>query len=183
MEIDAKTEVNTTVLAAILGLTARRIQQLAQDGVIPTDGKGKYSLGDAVQSYVEYRVSEKPLSRAENDKLNADVVIKKAKATMMALEAKEIQGKMHRSEDVAALTSDLIYTIRGAFLALPGRLAVEVVQASNAAEAADIIRAEVYRAMESIAEYKYDPKKYEERVRERNRWDSDEWTGTDTDDE
>lgn len=179
MEIDAKTEVNATTLAVILGLTARRVQQLAQDGIISTVSKGKYLLSDAVQSYVEYRASEKPLSQAENDKLNADVVIKKAKATMMALEAKELQGKMHRSEDVAALTSDLIYTIRGAFLALPGRLAVEVVQAANAAEAADIIRAEVYRAMESIADYKYDQKKYEERVRERNRWDSDDWNSVD----
>lgn len=179
MEMNAKTEVNATALAAILGLTARRIQQLAQDGVIATISKGKYYLGDAVQSYVEYRANEKPLSQAENDKLNADVVIKKAKATMMAIEVKELQGKVHRSEDVAALTADLIYTIRGAFLALPGRLAVEVVEAKSAAEAAEIIRAEVYLAMEGIANYKYDPKKYEERVRERNRWDSDEWDDTD----
>lgn len=179
MEIDAKTEVNATVLASILGLTARRVQQLAQDGVISTVSKGKYSLGDAVQSYVEYRANEKPLSQAESDKLNADIGIKKAKAIMMALEVKELQGKMHRSEDVAALTADLIYTVRGAFLALPGRLAVEVIEAASAAEAAEIIRAEVYRAMEGIANYKYDPKKYEERVRERNRWDSDEWDDAD----
>lgn len=175
MEIDAKTEVNATTLATILGLTARRVQQLAQDGVITPVSKGKYLLAEAVQSYVEYRASEKPLSQAENDKLNADVVIKKAKATMLALEAKELQGKMHRSEDVAALTSDLIYTIRGSLIAFPGRLANEVIEAKTAAEAAKIIRDEVYLAMEGIANYKYDPKKYEERVRDRNRWDSDSW--------
>ena len=179
MEIDAKTVVGVSTVASVLGLTARRVQQLAQDGVFTTEGKGKYILAEAVQSYIEYRANDKPLSKAENDKLNADVIIKKAKATMLALEVKELQGKMHRSEDVAALTSDLIYTIRGALIALPGRLAVEVVGTKTAAEAAEIIRAEVYRIMEGIADYKYDPKKYEERVRDRSHWDSDDWGDAD----
>lgn len=175
MEIDKKTEVNATTLAIVLGITARRVYQLAQDGVFSAVEKGKYALADAVQSYIEYRSDEKPLSNAEGEKLQAEVTIKKSKATMLALEAKEMQGKMHRSDDVAALTADLIYTIRGSLIALPGRLAVEVVGVGTAAEAADIIRSEVYQVMESLANYEYDPKKYTERVRERNRWDSDDW--------
>ena len=55
-------------------------------------------------------------------------------------EADELQGKMHRSEDVAAMTTDLIYAIRGAMMALPGRLAVDVASANSPAEAAEIIR-------------------------------------------
>lgn len=173
MEISAETAVTGSELAVVLGVTYQRVHQLTKDGIFSTISRGKYVLSDSVQSYVEFKCKEKPLSKAESEKLNADVVIKKAKATMLALEAKEFQGRMHRSEDVEALTADLIYTIRGAFLALPGRLAVEVVQAGSAAEAAEIIRTEVYRAMEGIADYKYDPKRYEERVRERNSWDSD----------
>ena len=40
------------------------------------------------------------------------------KATIAKLEAEELKGKMHRSEDVAAMTTDLIYAIRGAMMAL-----------------------------------------------------------------
>lgn len=171
MEIDAKTEVNATALASILGLTARRVQQLAQDGIITTVSKGKYNLSDAVQSYVVYREADKPLSQAENEKLNADVVIKKAKATMMALEAKEIQGKMHRSEDVADMTEDLIYTIRSMLLSLPGRLAVDAAAATDPAEVSEVVRKEIYSVMEELSKYKYDAKKYEERVRKRQNWE------------
>lgn len=171
MEIDAKTEVNVTTLAVVLGLTARRIQQLAQDGVISTASKGKYLLPDAVQSYVEYRANEKPLSQAENDKLNADVIIKKAKATIIALEVKELQGKMHRSDDVEAVITDLVFTIRGMLMALPGRLAVDVVNAGSSAEAAVIIRNEVYKVLSELANYKYDPAAFEKKVRERRNWD------------
>ncbi len=179
MEIDAKTEVNATTLASVLGLTARRIQQLAQDGIISTASKGRYNLCESVQNYITYREDEKPLSKAESDKLNAEIEFRRARATRATLETNELLGKMHRSEDVAELTADLIYTIRGAFLALPGRLANDVTEAKSAAEAADIIRAEVFIAMESIANYAYDPKKYQERVRERNQWDSDEFADED----
>ena len=171
METDAKTEVNATTLAAVLGVTARRVQQLAQDGIIAVASRGKYRLGEAVQAYIDFRVNDKPLSKAENDKLNADVLIKKAKATIMALEAQELQGKMHRSEDVANLTEDLIYTIRGMLLALPGRLAIDAASLMNPSEVSALIRKEVYYVMEELSQYKYDPQKYEERVRNRRKWE------------
>lgn len=97
------------------------------------------------------------------------------------MEMQELQGKMHRSEDVAAMTEDLIYTIRGALIALPGRLAVDVAATSTAAEAAEVIRKEVHKVMRELAAYRYDPEKYEERVRQRRDWETA--SGRDDDDE
>ena len=88
---------------------------------------------------------------------------------------------MHRSEDVAAMTEDLIYTVRGSLMALPGRLAVDVTSAQTAAEAADIIRAEVFKVMQELSQYRYDPQKYEERVRDRMKWETER--EADSDDE
>ena len=79
---------------------------------------------------------------------------------------------MHRSEDVAAMTEDLIYTIRGSLMALPGRLAADVVNVRTAAEAAVVIRTEVYKLMDELSQHRYDPQKYEERVRNRMKWES-----------
>ena len=47
---------------------------------------------------------------------------------------------MHRSEDVAAMTEDLVYAIRGALMALPGRLAVDVCDVKTPAEVSEVIR-------------------------------------------
>ena len=88
---------------------------------------------------------------------------------------------MHRSEDVAAMTEDLIYTVRGSLMALPGRLAVDVTSAQTAAESADIIRAEVFKVMQELSQYRYDPQKYEERVRDRMKWETER--EADSDDE
>jgi len=88
------------------------------------------------------------------------------------LNAKELQGKMHRSEDVAAVTEDLVYTIRSALLALVGRLSTDLVGITDQAELSAKIQDEVYAVMETLSTYKYDSKKYEERVRQRLRKDS-----------
>ena len=88
---------------------------------------------------------------------------------------------MHRSEDVAAMTEDLIYTVRGSLMALPGRLAVDVVSAQTAAEAAGIMRAEIFKVMQELSQYRYDPQKYEERVRDRMKWESGSEVDSDDD--
>ena len=77
---------------------------------------------------------------------------------------------MHRSEDVEAVMTDLVYTIRSMLMALPGRLAVDVFGAGSAAEASDLIRAEVYKILAELAGYRYDPEVYAQRVREREGW-------------
>ena len=86
---------------------------------------------------------------------------------------------MHRSEDVAAMTEDLIYTIRGMLVALPGRLAVDVASVDTPAEAAELLRREIFKVMAELANYRYDPKKYEERVRERRDWGTQEMSDLD----
>lgn len=174
-KINDDTEVGATELATVLGLTARRIQQMGQDGTFVTVSRGKYLLAENVQRYINFL--SKPAVDEEDAKMEkakriSEAQIKAAKATVAKLEADELKGKMHRSEDVAAMTEDLIYTIRGAMNALPGRLAVDVAAVSTAAEAAEIIRREVYKIMGELASYRYDPKKYEERVRERLSWNA-----------
>lgn len=168
-QITLETIVSTKELAIVLGLTTRRIQQLVQDGQFEAVKRGKFNLAKSVSRYMDLITKEE--SDTEKERVEAELSIKKAKAIVAVLEAKELQGKMHRSDDISDMTEDLVYTIRGMLLALPGRMAVDVVHASDSAEAAEIIRKEVYSVMDELSNYQYDPIKYEERVRERRRWD------------
>lgn len=168
--ITKDTTVSTKELAVVLSLTVRRIQQLVQDGTFDPVSRGKYSLSDCVERYIR-SITKSKGSELDEQREDAEVRIKKSKAIIASLEAKELQGKMHRSEDVAAMTEDLIYTIRSMLLALPGRLAVDVADVDTAAEAAEIIRKEIFTVMQELTNYRYDPEKYEARVRERRNWE------------
>ena len=153
--------VTTTQLAAVLGITNRRVQQLTQDGVLTTVSRGKFVLGDAVQAY--------NASTARGG-LTKEEAAEASKAKIAQAEAKELSGQMHRSEDVAAMTSELIYTVRGALMALPSRVAINAAALSDPAEVAEYMRGEVNQIAEEIAMFRYDPAKYEARVRERKAW-------------
>ena len=181
-KITLETEVTSSELACVLGITGRNIRQLVEDGQLEKVD-GRFILSDSVQRYVAFkskRDKDDEEKRLEKTRLTADVTMKASKAQIAKMEADELRGKMHRSEDVAAMTEDLIYTIRGSLMALPGRLAVDVATVTTPAEAAEIIRKEVHALMRELANYQYDPEKYEERVRERRKWEAG---GGDVDDE
>ena len=181
-KITSETEVSSSELACVLGITGRNIRQLVEDGQLEKVD-GRFILSDSVQRYVAFkskRDKDDEEKRLEKTRLTADVTMTASKAQIAKMEADELRGKMHRSEDVAAMTEDLIYTIRGSLMALPGRLAVDVATVTTPAEAAEIIRKEVHALMRELANYQYDPEKYEERVRERRKWEAG---GGDVDDE
>lgn len=177
-KITSETEVSASELACVLGITGRNIRQLVEDGQLEKVD-GHFILSDSVQRYVAFKSkgekdAKEQLEEQRLDKARrtAEVTLRASKAQIAKMEADELRGKMHRSEDVAAMTEDLIYTVRGSLIALPGRLAVDVAAAITPAEAAEIIRKEVHALMRELANYEYNPEKYEERVRERRNWEA-----------
>lgn len=171
---------STEIMAKLFELDPRRVQQLAKEGILPAASQRpyKFDLLPTVKAYIRYlrdRANGKEAKtadtvKAEADKLRAEADLKQSKAKIAELQLKELEGKMHRSEDVEALTNDLIYTARSMIMALPGRLAMDVVQAGSANEASALIRTECYKILNELAGYQYDPEAYRRRVRDREGW-------------
>lgn len=171
---------STEIMAKLFELDPRRVQQLAKEGVLPAASQRpyKFDLLPTVKAYIRYlrdRANGKEAKtadtvKAEADKLRAEADLKQSKAKIAELQLKELEGKMHRSEDVEALTNDLVYTARSMIMALPGRLAMDVVQTGSANEASALIRAECYKILNELAGYQYDPEAYRRRVRDREGW-------------
>ena len=171
---------STDIIAKLFDLDVRRVQQLAKEGILPVASQMpyKFDLLPTVKAYIRYlrdRANGKEAKtadtvKAEADKLRAEADLKQSKAKIAELQLKELEGKMHRSEDVEALTNDLVYTARSMIMALPGRLAMDVVQAGSANEASALIRTECYKILDELAGYQYDPEAYRRRVRDREGW-------------
>lgn len=171
---------STDIIAKLFDLDVRRVQQLAKEGILPAASQRpyKFDLLPTVKAYIRYlrdRANGKEAKtadtvKAEADKLRAEADLKQSKAKIAELQLKELEGKMHRSEEVEALTNDLVYTARSMIMALPGRLAMDVVQAGSANEASALIRTECYKILDELAGYQYDPEAYRRRVRDREGW-------------
>lgn len=92
--------VTTTQLAAVLGITNRRVQQLTQDGVLTTVSRGKFVLGDAVQAYnastARGGLTKEEAAEAkklDHIKQKAEATLKASKAKIAQAEAKELSGR------------------------------------------------------------------------------------------
>lgn len=174
--VTSDTEVKTTELAGILGVSARRIQQLAQDDIFRPVRRGWFSLGDSVRRYIAFLDKEKKQeSDAEREqskkRARADVEWKESRAKIAKLQAEELEGTMHRAEDVQAMTEQLLYAVRGSLSALPGRCGKEVAETDNVREAIAILRREVNAVMNELQNFNYDPDGYKRLVRDRKNWE------------
>lgn len=169
-------EITGSNLARIFGKSIRWVQILRDDGVIKQSSTGRYRLDEAAQAIYDRatrRQQSEEVEKTNAAKLKAEAAMKVAKAQIAGMEAKELSGQMHRAEDIKALTEDLIFAFRHALRALPGRLAMDVAAAQTAPEASARIRQEVDLILKELSQYKYDPEKYAERVRERRDWNKD----------
>lgn len=182
--------VKTADICAITGKSNQWIGQLTSQGILNKSKTPHGTLYDLVANMKSYCTmleeraeadeDDDPESKKlEKDRRKADTSIKASKAIIAGLEAKEIQGKMHRSEDVAAMTDDLIFAMRNSLTALPGRLAVDLASVNDPAEVSSIIQRETFKIMDELSTYKYDSRKYEERVRIRMNRDALEDTEDD----
>ena len=59
-KITDQTTVTISELAVILGLTSRRIRQLAEEGVLHTAAKNAYPLAESVQAYLRFLSARMP---------------------------------------------------------------------------------------------------------------------------
>lgn len=168
-----------SVIAKIYGTDERRIGQLKKAGVIKGEGRpAMYDLIPTIMALFRYQRSiiqnkEKDQQTAdlEKEKLQAEVAVKQAKAKTAELALEELEGKMHRAEDVEQIFTGHVLFLRSMLMAMPGKLAVDMAGTHTAAEQAEVLKKEIYYILNNLADYRYDPEEYRRLVKERQGWD------------
>lgn len=187
----AKNYQKADVIARLFGKTVRRIQQLTQDGILPTeqtpDGR-RYDLLPTITRYIKYLEAraekQQPQSMTQKleAKLDAEIKYKKAKADKAKLELDELKGKMHRASDIEKLTNELVFSVRSMLLALPGRVAIDLAAINTPTEVSQYMARHVEALLDELAQHEYDPDVYRQLAREREGWQTDD-DDADEDDE
>ena len=163
--------ISTEQFIQIVGLTSdRRAQQLVKEGIVnATKVKGKYRFPfpQAIQDYINYwqnkalgRATDKDVQELEKEKLAADVNYKEAKARKAKLEADELEGKMHSSEDVEVLYNLLIFSARNMLEAFPARAASLCVGKNTASEVLAVLEDEARQCMIELRNVDYTHEEY-----------------------
>lgn len=120
------------IIAQLFGVTVRRIQQLTQEGVLPTtetpEGR-RYDLVPTIQKYVKY-LSDKAYGKNRSEKetelrqqkLEADIALKESQGELHRLKTDIAAGKYISIEEVTLDYTRFFVTFKKFAMSLPSRL-------------------------------------------------------------
>lgn len=120
------------VIAKLFGVTVRRIQQLTQEGVLPTietkEGR-RYDLISTIQNYVCY-LSEKAYGKNKSEnvdklkkqKLQADIALKESQGELHRMKREIAAGKYIEIEEVSLDYQKFFVVFKRFALSIPARL-------------------------------------------------------------
>jgi len=174
--------VSTTEFANTHGVTKSYINQLIAEGVLSCVKEGRANKLDLVKASAQLRDFQEKDKKKQSgidwseEVKKEDARYKKAKADIMERELAELDGRLHNAEDVEDLFNAMIFDIKSAILAVPNKSGPRIAGqfGLDAAEISDMIRQDIYQALEELSKHEYDKEDYKKRARERKGWKEQE---------
>jgi len=145
--------VSTAEISEILGLSDRRIRQLEKEDALVKINRGKYDLKASVQRYIEYIKAQAEKTEEELDLTKEKTLLTRANRQKVELELQIMRGELHRSEDVRRVMNNMLGAFRARVLAIPSKTAPQLLSQTDLAVVQDIIKKEVYEALQELSEY------------------------------
>ena len=149
--------VPAAMMAKLLGVSERRLQQLRKEQILPAGGHGKYELVGSVQGYIKYL--KEAANRDSNELENAKLRKWNADADAKELEVAIARGEAVPIQPVIELWGKITTEVRTNLLALPSRVAPKLTDTMTTAEKADFISGELNKALEGFTRTEIIPEK------------------------
>ena len=154
--LESATKVSVQVIARLLMISERRVQQLANEGVIPRTESRRYNLEESVQAYIQY-IQGKSVGRAMVDE-QIDFHEEKARLTKIQadkaqLELDEMARSLVKAEDVSREWYNAVTDCKGRLLSIPSKAAPIVAAETSAGACKKIIDDLVFEALEELGSY------------------------------
>lgn len=129
-------------LAAAWGMTFQRVYQLVDEKVIPAPVDGRFDPKEATRIYVTHLRSLLQGNSTRNLTEQRERLTR-LKADQEEIELKKCKGELLNTDAAMRLWGEVIRTIRGQLLSLPGKTASVLVGIKKTQEARDILEREI----------------------------------------
>ena len=151
-------EVTEVELADMLGVSQRRVRQLAVDGVAVKTRAGRYDLKLSVQNYIRNIKDKDKTSNQGIDKIKAareaeGLMTDRLKKKKIELQERKMENQLHEAEDVKMIWNTMIVAAKSRITSIPTKTAPKLVGLENIKEVESILSREVKEALNEIAEY------------------------------
>jgi phage terminase Nu1 subunit (DNA packaging protein) len=141
-------KLKTAELALLLGLTTRRVNQLADEGITVRAGHGEFDGPASVQAFIAQAANRGKDKEAGIDKEREEARLKKEQADTQELKNAKLRKELLPVAEVERVWSEQISSIRSGLLAVVSRVRQRV---SLSIEDAVILDEEIRGAMVKLA--------------------------------
>ncbi|HEV8035543.1 terminase small subunit, Nu1 [Yoonia sp.] len=141
------------VIAKLLDLSERRVQQLSREGVIPKAERGQYDLIGSVRGYVRYLRDQALKAQAGAPDYAAERArFIRARADLSEMEAEEKRRSLIAADQIEAAWIAVLALLRTRLLSLPDRLAPQAFDQSTVGDTRNLIRAAIREVLDDLAQ-------------------------------
>ena len=152
---DAPYLVPVATLAAVLGVTRRYIQKLAQDGVLPEPvAHGRYDLEGCARAFIEHLKARAGRSGEASDYAASRALSEAARARLLTMEADEREGELVSLALVKAEVFQMARTVRDGLQATRNRLVPLLAAENDPLKVDAALRDEFGRLSDEFSSYK-----------------------------
>ena len=110
-------------LARLLGITDRRVRQLADEEILTREPEGDYLLPEVIAEYYAYKYK----TDESVDLMKEKALHEKAKRELAELELAKRRNEVHDAEDVQIVMVDMLTKLRSQLLGLPTKIIAFIV--------------------------------------------------------
>lgn len=155
--------VNSAVMADIIGVTDRRVRGLAEEGILVRAAKGRYKMVESLKNYILALKIAKNSDMQMPDSKTLDLDEEKAKHEVIKIQMSELklrvmEGKLHKSEDVRAVMSDILVAFRSRLTNHPAKTAPVLAGMYDPGEIQTYLEKEMEDALKELRDY--NPKEF-----------------------
>lgn len=151
--------VNQKELAAILGISDRRIRQLKNEfglfsrGLADEKKQKNYILEKCVPEYINYKIETEVKQGTNYNKEKEQAEHERIKKKISILKLRKLKKELHEANDVEEFLSDMLLNFRNKLLSVPQKAAPLIVSEDDVNIIIDILEREVFQVLEELSEY------------------------------
>lgn len=147
-------DVNQKTLAAALGISARQVRNLREQGMfnfIP--GTKKYDLTTCVSEYIEFKVKAETGRGTSIDKDREQAEHERLKKEITKIKLRKLRAEMHEASDVEEFWNEMLLNFRSHLLAMPAKCAPLILGESDINVIINLLTEEILEALDELSEY------------------------------
>ncbi len=143
-------------LAYLFRISERRIQQLAVDGIIKKEARGRYNLAASVRGYVQFLQDIKSgvQGQKESDYGYARTQKMRADADKSIMEAAQLAGNLIPADIVSYSWNHMVGAFRAKLLNLPKKAAPLVQHENGFRKCQSALQSAVHECLAELSEYR-----------------------------